>query len=163
MLSTFFHFATIYPVENAVQFSDEQIALGNAIVLFVFAILPIIILLVYAITSFLLAKIFTKVGLPSWKAWIPLYNVWKTLEIGGQNGLWTILLLIPFANIIAVVFMIMTYYTIGKRLGKPGTFVLWAIFLPIIWLLILGLDSSVWHDESGKPIAIPQTTPKPIA
>lgn len=105
----------------------------------------------YVISSFLLSRIFKKAGVEAWKAWVPLYNYWIMLELGGQKGFWAILLLVPIVNIVSVVFLVIAMYQIGLNLGKEGWFVLLAIFLPLVWLIWLAFDDSKW--KGGEPVA----------
>lgn len=93
--------------------------------------------------------IFKKAGVKPWIAWVPFYNTWKLLEIGGQQGYWAILTLVPIVNIASSVFIFIAQYHIGKKLGKDGTFVLWAIFLPLVWFIWLAIDKSKWHDNAA--------------
>jgi len=104
----------------------------------------------YIISALLLGRIFKKAGLASWPAWVPIYNSWKLFEIGGQGGWWAILSFIPFVNFIAVIFMWIAMYHIGLKLGKSGAFVLLAIFLPLVWLIWLAVDSSTWNDKASS-------------
>lgn len=103
----------------------------------------------YIITAIFLGMILKKAGLASWPAWVPVYNTWKMLEIGGQPGFWSILMLIPFVNIVALVFFFIAAYHIGLKLEKPGVFVLLAIFLTPVWLIWLGVDKSTWHEDAS--------------
>jgi len=105
----------------------------------------------YVIMSLLLGRIFKKAGVPAWTAWVPFYSNYKLLEIGGQPGYWAILAIIPGVNIAAAVFMYIAMYNIGLKLGKSGTFVLWALFLPIVWSVWLAVDASAWNDTLGAP------------
>lgn len=109
-----------------------------------------IVLVSYAVTAFLLGRIFKKAGVEQWKAWVPIYNGWVMLELGGQQGFWAVLALIPFVNIVSAVFTFIAMYHIGLKLGKEGAFVLLGIFLPIVWLVWLAFDDSKWH---GKKVA----------
>jgi hypothetical protein len=113
----------------------------------------------YVVYALLLSRIFKKAGVEGWKAWVPVYNSWIMLELGGQKGFWAVLALVPVVNIAAAVFMYIAMYNIGLKLGKDGAFVLLAIFLPIVWLIWLAVDSSTWK---GAPAATQAgTTPKP--
>lgn len=133
----------------------------------------------YAITAFLLSRIFKKAGVASWKAWIPIYNTWRLLEFGGQYGWWVLLPLVAsiFAGIVSLfspdssfgisaaeifgdlilvggtltyyVFWALAAYAIGLKLQKEGVFVLWAIFLPIVWMIWLAFDKSTWNESAG--------------
>lgn len=147
-------------MNNFAQYYNEistvsSSAAGESVIIGLFAflllILPIFLLLtvgVYVATSIALMKIFKKAGVENaWAAWVPVYNNWKLLEIGGQQGFWALLALIPLINIAAVVFMYIAMYNIGLKFGKEGAFILWAIFLPIVWLFILGFDKSVWNEN----------------
>lgn len=104
----------------------------------------ITIAVIYVVMSFMLSRIFKKAGVAGWKAWVPVYNTWITLELGGQKGWWALVLLIPVVSIVAVVFLYIAMYEIGLKFGKDGYFVLWAIFLPIVWYVWLAFDQSTW-------------------
>jgi hypothetical protein len=100
----------------------------------------------YVVGALLLGQIFHKAGVPRWVAWVPFYNNWKFLEIGGQPGFWAILAVIPVVNIVAAVFMYISMYYVGLKLGKPGVFILLGIFLPLVWFIWLAVDKSKWGD-----------------
>ena len=126
--------------------------LGAFIVfLFIFAIIC------YAVGAFLLGRVFKKAGVPQWIAWVPIYNSWKLLEIGNQQGFWAVLALLPFVNIVSAVFTYIAMYHIGKKLGKEDWFVILAIFVPIVWLIWLGFDDSKWPKETKKVAAAKAT------
>lgn len=107
----------------------------------------------YVVTAFLLSRIFKKAGVEGWKAWVPVYNSWIFYELGGQKGFWAVLAFIPIVNIVSVVFGIIAAYQIGLNLGKEGWFVLIAIFLPLVWLIWLAFDSSVWKGAAAPAVA----------
>jgi len=109
-----------------------------------FLFMFVLIIASYAISAFLLGRLFKKAGVPQWAAWVPVYNSWKLLEMGGQQGFWAVLAFIPVLNIVSLVFVYIAMYEIGKKLGKEGWFVLLAIFVPIVWLIWLGFDDSKW-------------------
>lgn len=102
---------------------------------------------IYVVMALLLMQLFKKAGLAQWPAWVPIYNNWKLFEIGGQQGFWAILMLVPVVNIVAAVFMFIAQYHIGLKLGKSGAFVLWAIFLPLVWFIWLAVDKSKWNEK----------------
>lgn len=105
----------------------------------------------YIIFAFFLSKIFQKAGIAGWKAWVPVYNSWVMLEIGGQKGFWVLLSFVPVLNIVALVFMILAANTIGQKLGKETWFVLLYIFLSPVWVIWLALDQSTWQSEGNAP------------
>lgn len=143
-------YSTAEPLTSSSAASDS--AAAGVIVLFVAVVYGFVLLLglaVYVVTSLCLMKIFKKAGVKPWIAWVPFYNSWKILEIGGQPGFWAVLAIIPFVNIVAAVFIIIAQYHIGKKLGKGGEFVVWAIFLPLVWFIWLAVDKSTWDDTAS--------------
>jgi hypothetical protein len=125
-----------------------------AIVAGVFMFILVISLISYIVTAWLLGRIFKKAGVKQWIAWVPVYNGWKTLELGNQQGFWAVLALVPPVGIISAIFTYISMYHIGKKLGKEDWFVLLAIFLPIVWLVWLAFDDSKWpKNESSQKTA----------
>ena len=111
----------------------------------IFFVIFLIIVIAYALDSFLLGRIFKKAGVKQWIAWVPFYNTWKKLELGDQQGFWAVMTIIPIANIVAAVFMYIAMHNIGLKLNKEGWFVLLAIFIPIVWTAWLAFDDSQWN------------------
>lgn len=132
-----------YPASGTEVDPAAAAALVGVVFLFVF----LLAIISYVVCAFLLSRIFKKAGVPQWTAWVPVYNTWKLLELGNQQGFWAVLALIPFVNIVAAIFMYIAMYHIGKKLGKEDWFVLLAIFLPLVWLIWLAFDDSKWHDK----------------
>lgn len=135
----------VYTPESNLDGIAAGIVLGSIFLGF----LLICTLVSYVISAWLLSRIFKKAGEPQWIAWVPVYNVWKLLELGGQQGFWAVLALIPLVNIVAAIFIYIATYYIGKKLGKEDWFVLFAIFLPIVWLVWLAFDDSRWPKTSA--------------
>lgn len=109
-------------------------------------------LIAYILQAIFMGLVFKKAGQPMWKAWVPIYNSWTLLQLGGQNGIWAVLALIPIVNIVSAVFMYIAMYYIGKNLGKSDAFVLFAIFLPLVWLIWLAVDSSTWKGAKSQKV-----------
>jgi len=161
--SSYYDGSTYYSTTST---TDPAVAAAAALAMlgFVFAITAV----VYVVSSIFLSRIFKKAGVEGWKAWVPVYNSWTLLEMGGQKGFWAVLALIPFVNIVSAVFMYIAMYHIGLKLQKDGAFVLLAIFLPLVWMIWLAVDKSTWQGAPAgtaaqpvKPItpAADQTTP----
>ena len=103
-------------------------------------------LIVYVYYSLAVMSIFRKAGLKVWPAWVPIFNVWRILQLGGQKGWWVLVALIPVVGTIAyLVFLIIAGINIQTALGKPGVFYLLALFLTPVWYGILAWDSSTWQ------------------
>lgn len=129
------------PYYNNGEYNSET-AMVFSVAVMLFTI--VLALAFYVLHAIFLGKIFKKAGVESWKAWVPVYNNWVMLELGGQQGYWAIVALIPFVGIIGAIFLYIAMYHIGLNLGKEGVFVLLAIFLPTVWFIWLGVDKSTW-------------------
>lgn len=148
-------FAQMYHYYEPQPYQTERaadVAAAGVILVFVFFAIAAAVA-GYVVTAYLLGRIFKKAGEKPWKAWVPVYNNWVLLELGGQQGFWAVLAFIPIVNIVALVFTCIAFYNIGLRFGKDGAFVLLAIFLPIVWLIWLAFDSSTWQKAktAGAP------------
>lgn len=105
-----------------------------------------------------MARMFAKMGETPWKAWVPFYNLFLFLEWGGFKGWWLLVGLagiIPFiggtlAGLALTVLTAIAAYNIAKGFSKDGAWVVLYIFLPLIWLGILGFNSSK-YDPSLNP------------
>jgi hypothetical protein len=108
----------------------------------------------YVYYSYALSRIFNKMGIESWKAWVPIYRSWVFLEAGGQAGFWAILSFIPVVNIAAVIFMIFAANNIGKGFHKDAGYTVLYFFLPFVWVGILGFGQAQYDDgylDQGNP------------
>lgn len=110
-----------------------------------FAIVLAVIL--YVLISIPLAEIFAKAGLPKWNAWVPFYSTYKWLELGGQNGWWTLGSLVPGGNYVTSVFLYIGMYRQGIAYGKDGSFLVLGIFLPVVWLFMLAYGKAPYEPQ----------------
>lgn len=104
-------------------------------------------------------KVFTKAGQPGWASLIPIYNTYVMLKIAGRPGWWLLLLLIPFVNIVALLFVSID---IAKAFGKDeifGVVLLW--LLTPIGASILGFGDAKYQG-SAAPVA-PVAPAPPVA
>jgi hypothetical protein len=143
--------------DYSVHTADES-TLSAVAILFMMFFVFIILAATYVATALLLGRIFKKAGVESWKAWIPFYNNWILYELGDQKGYWAAVAIIPVANIVSGIFMIIAMYKIGLKLGKEGVFVLWAIFVPLVWYVWLAFDDSKWQKKPHRANTKPQHT-----
>ena len=98
-----------------------------------------IVALVFAILAIIgLWKTLTKAGLPGWAAIIPLYNMYTLLKVVGRPGWWLILYFIPLVN---VVIEIIVFLNLAQSFGKGAGFAVGLIFLPFIFVPILGFGA----------------------
>lgn len=126
---------------------DDATAAAALVLLFFFFILGLVL---YVTISLCLMSIFKKAGVQQWAAWVPVYNQWKFYQIGGQQGFWAVLMLVPVVQIVSSIFMYIAMYHVGKKLGKKSEFVILGIFLPIVWYIWLAVDGSKWSDKASS-------------
>lgn len=130
---------------SAIDLSPEA---AGAIIMATFAAL----IIGYVLNSIFLSMVFKKAGVPSWQAWVPILNIWKTLEIGGKNGAWVFVSLVPFVGSIAfLIFIIMAYQNINLKMGYGTGMTVLALVFPFIWLIILALSKNQWNPNLGQP------------
>ena len=122
--------------------NDYSTAYGSgAVALFLALYIGFILVILvgsYLLMALSLSSFFKKVGVESWIAWVPIYNNWKWLEVGGQSGWLALIALIPYGGIVTSIFLYIGMYRTGKAFGKDGAFLVLGIFFPFIWAFILG-------------------------
>ncbi|NCD33085.1 MAG: signal peptidase I [Spartobacteria bacterium] len=87
-------------------------------------------------------KVFEKAGKPGWACIIPIYNIYVLLQIAGKPGWWLLLMFIPLVNIVIAVMMLSG---VSAAFGKGLGFTLGLLFLPFIFVLILGFGDAVYQ------------------
>ncbi|KOV82006.1 hypothetical protein ADL03_26650 [Nocardia sp. NRRL S-836] len=104
--------------------------------------------LVFAVIGIIVMwKVFTKAGQPGWASIIPIYNFYVLTKIGGRPGWWTVLLLIPFVNI--VVFAVLAI-DIAKSFGKDAVFGIVGLWLfSIIGFAILAFGGAQYRGPAA--------------
>ena len=128
----------------------------------IFFLLPLIYYLLYVIGTW---KIFTKAGVAGWKSIIPLYNVYNVYKICWKTSffwIWFIATLVMafatsvtssnaaaiisyIALIVTIVLNVMQNYKLAKAFGYGIGMTLGLLFLPEIFLLILGFGSATYQ------------------
>ncbi len=87
-------------------------------------------------------KLFAKAGKPGWASIIPIYNTIVMIDIAGKPLWWILLLFIPVVNIVVSILIMVG---MAKNFGRGTGTVLGLIFLPMIFLLILGFGSAEYN------------------
>lgn len=100
-------------------------------------ILSLIVLAVVVVSIIAMWKIYVKGGEAGWKIFIPFYNLYTTYKLFWGNGWLFLLTLVPVVN---VVMQIMLYHKMSKAFGHGIGFTLGLIFLPYIFVPILGFN-----------------------
>lgn len=112
----------------------------------------------YVLTSIGFARLFRKAGIEPWIGWVPYYNVWKLLELGGQPGWMVLIALIPGGSIALLVFLIFAEHRIGIAFGKDAVWTVLAVFLPWLWAILLGRDEEVYDPRRLAAFGYPPPT-----
>jgi len=87
---------------------------------------------------------------PGWAAIIPVYSTWVLFEITGFPGWIALLSLVPFINIVPAVLALVATVKLAQRFGKGIGFGIGMIFLPFIFMPILGYGKAQYTPEGGN-------------
>lgn len=128
------------------EYSSGAAAITAFFVIY-FLIIIFVVIASYVLQALSLSFLFRKVGVEPWKAWVPYYNTWLWLELGGQKGWLSLLAFIPGGAYVTLVFLYIGMYRTNRAFGQStGLFVL-GIFFPFIWCFVLGGGSSQYRPE----------------
>jgi len=119
-----------------------------AILFAVYGVMILFAIAYYVVLAISLMGFFRKVGVEPWIAWVPIYNTWKWLEVGGQQGWLALIALVPYGGIVSAIFLYIGMYRTGRAFGKDGAFLVLGIFLPFVWAFILGGKNEVYRPET---------------
>ena len=95
-------------------------------------------------------KVFKKAGYEGWISLVPFYNAYILSKIVWGNGWLFLLCLIPVGG---QIFQIATFAKLAKVFNKGTGFSVGMIFLPVIFMLVLGMSSTSCYsgpNTSGK-------------
>lgn len=114
---------------------------GDLVLLTLLSLIPAVI--VYVWTALALSRVFAKIGIDGWKAWVPVYNAVVFLGLGGLSGWLLLLYLIPvFGPIFVYVAVVTAAHRVGTSFGYgAGMTVLAALLFPV-WASILGFGGA---------------------
>lgn len=134
-------------------------------------------LIMYVLIAIGLWKMFEKAGEPGWKAVIPFYNfyvlfklswtpLWFWVSLGGSIFTFVFSILRVGAALVSVfvVFVILVFiatllinciamYKVSLAYGKPPIYTIGLIFLPYVFLMLIGLGKDKYKYSSGVPDA----------
>ncbi len=123
---------------------ENLIFLGSTLLLSLFQFLAWIVALFLIITVEAKWKVYRKAGKPGWAVIIPIYNTIVLLQIIKKPIWWLFMLLIPFVNIIFVIWMT---NLLSKRFNKDEGFTVGLILIPFIFYPLLGMSRAEYIDE----------------
>ena len=127
--------------------NDSTYALIAVIYAITLGVCLLIAIAFYIVQAIALSRFFKKVGVEPWIGWVPIYGYWKWLEVGGQNGALSLLFLVPYAGIVASVFLYIGMYRTGIAFRKDSAFLVLGIFLPFVWCFMLSGANQVYQPE----------------
>jgi hypothetical protein len=121
--------------------------------------------ILYVVFALPLWAVFKKAGSDmAWAAFVPIVNVYETLKVVGRPGWWLILYFIPIVNLVVV---IIVWNDLSKSFGKGVGFTIGLIFLPWVFLAILGWGSASYQGPAaasdGSGMAPPPPPPAPAS
>lgn len=115
---------------------------------------------VYVWYAAMFAKVLKRFGQPAWSAWVPVYNEMQLFKIGGQQPWLALLLYVPLAQIVGIVFKVFALHRISQQSWRGiGTTVL-GVLLPPVWATVLAFGPSP-DPEQGR-MAARGTPPRDI-
>src|ERR1044071_7199177 len=104
-------------------------------------VIILISLLIVELPAFGLAKLFEKAGIPSWKAWVPFYNIWEILKATGLKKHWFYWQFLPVAGWFISIWLLVEFV---KLFGKFSFFDhVGAALLSVLYFPYLGMDKKV--------------------
>ena len=118
---------------------------GGVGVLFFFVIYAAVIVLVIAG----MWKMFVKAGQQGWLSIIPILNTYVIIKLAGREGWWILLFLIPCVNIVVA---IIVYMDLAQKYGKSAAYGLGLVFLPFIFIPMLGFGSATYQGDTARII-----------
>jgi hypothetical protein len=140
--------ALVYDLSSAA--SSALFASSGAVAGVSIGIVVYIALLVFELAALWL--VFTKAERPGWAAIIPFYNYYTILKVVGRPGWWLIIFFIPIINF---VLWIIVSIDMAKSFAKGTAFAVGLIFLPFIFIPILGFGPARYVEAAaGGPRAI---------
>ena len=140
---------TIDDYDSYDNYTSSDVALQTALLVWGVALIATVVLAVvsYVLIAIPLSALFRKTGVEPWKAWVPVYSTYTWLRLGGQNGNWAWLSFVPYGSIVPSIFLYIGMHRTGKAFGKDTGFLVLGIFLPWVWLVILGFGRDQYRPE----------------
>jgi hypothetical protein len=107
----------------------------------------------YVVGLLPLYGVLAKAGEPGWAAFVPIYNLVVVLKIVGRPIWWIILFLIPIANLVVGILVMID---LASSFAKSTLFAIGLIFLGWFFLLYLWLSPARYVGPANAP-----TSPAP--
>ncbi|MBM4777520.1 MAG: signal peptidase I [Archangiaceae bacterium] len=125
----------------------EESGGGSAAGAIVGLLMLVVELAIFAVIIAGMWKLFVKAGQPGWAAIVPIYNTYVMTQIVGRPILWFILTFVPCVNFVA---MILIMIDLAKSFGKSTGYAIGMVFLPFIFIPMLGFGDAQYSGPSFK-------------
>jgi hypothetical protein len=148
--------------------SDTGPAIAAIVGLTVWLLIAVGLYVWYALA---LSKLFPKIGVESWKGWVPVLNDMEILVRGGVPGWSIVFAFIPFVNVYYLYLRVVAAHRIGTGFGRGAGTTVFAIVLPPLWATLLAsaqpatgasLEQRVAGYAGPSVAAPPAPRPKPV-
>ncbi|WP_285725648.1 DUF5684 domain-containing protein [Psychromicrobium xiongbiense] len=105
----------------------------------------IFVLFIYLMSGVIWMGVFRKAGYPAWVGFVPLYNTWVIVKIGGrpESNFW--LMFIPYAGLY---WMVLSVNSMVKSFGKESSYTAGVILLPWIFVSMLSFGKAQYLGPS---------------
>jgi hypothetical protein len=113
-----------------------------------FGVALVIGLAIYVVSGIAFMKLFRKVGVEPWAAWVPFFNYWRLLELGGQEGWLAVLAIVPFGSYVSAVFTAIAAHKVGTAFRNDGGWTVLFIFFPYVWAWLLANDPAPYEPQN---------------
>jgi hypothetical protein len=120
-----------------------------------FAVTAALLVISWVLIAIPLSAVFRKAGIEPWKAWVPFYSTYTWLRLGGQSGHWVWLSLVPCGSTVTAIMLYIGMFSTGKAFAKDSGFLVLGIFLPWVWLFILGFGRDEYRPELIAAAGLP--------
>lgn len=117
-------------------------------------------LALYVVTGIGLYGTFRKAGQPGWAGFVPVYNIYILLKVGGRPTWWTWFVLAPVVTfwllpiylLVMIGILVVSIFVlndVSKSFGKSGGFTVGLVLLPFVFFNILGYGQSTYLGPAG--------------
>ncbi len=96
--------------------------------------------------------VFAKAGQPGWGALVPIYNIVVGCRVAGRPGWWAVFWILPVVNL---VFALIVCLGTARNFGRSARFALGLMFLPFVFMPVLGFSKARFQLGGGIAGGIP--------
>lgn len=122
----------------------------------IYSLIDLVVLSLYIIWSMSLTQVFDKLGLESWKAYIPFYNIYLVVKKAGLKDIYLLGIFLPlFGKLGFISFYVYLMYIsvfLAKRFGKKKEFLGKMLMAPPIYMREMGKDRSSYDNVKDAKI-----------